>query len=151
MRLVLALGLIALVVTGVASAKLDLSLFVSDVHPSVRQPVAVLVRSEQPTYRACLVRVVGVAPGASVSRTVDAFVLGADAKEAVQGPDGPMYLRVHRARPHGFMLRLRRAGPHRFVGTVRFLRPGSWRLVVPNECAPGEMFPWPATRTVLVR
>ena len=141
MRVIFALGLPALVVTAVASAKLQLSLYVSNMHPSVRQPVAVLVRSQQPAGGDCLLRVIAVAPGASVARTVDAFVLGTHAKEAVYGPNGPMFRRVHRARPHGLMLRLRRVGPLRFAGTLRFPSVGRWRLVVPNECAPGRDVP----------
>ena len=135
MRTLLVVAGAALVLASAATAKLDLSLHLTSAHPKVRQPVRVLLRSEEPTRGDCVMRVIAVAPGASASGTLNAFILGSEGAERVRG----------------FMLDLRRVGPHRFVATLRFPSAGPWRLVVPNECAPGEMYPWPAVRSVAVR
>ena len=144
----LAVVLLALCLVGGAGAKLRMSLFLSVSHPRVRQPVAVALRTEERADAGCRMRLLAVAPGVDPSRAIEAFVGGG---VSVQGPNGYSF---HRMRPTprlGFEPRLIRTGARTWRGTLRFPRSGLWRLVVPNECAPGWMYPWPAFRAVVVR
>jgi hypothetical protein len=81
-------------------------------------------------------RLIAVAPGIGLSTAVRGFVGGT--------VDVPL-------RRLGFEPTVVRTSPKSWRTTIRFPRPGRWRLVVPNECAPGWMSPWPALRSVLVR
>jgi len=73
-----------------------------------------------------------------VSLVIEAFVAGG---VSIQGPAPRL----------GFEASAKRIDPKTWRATIRFPRAGRWRLVVPNECAPGYMYPWPAARSVLVR
>ena len=81
-------------------------------------------------------RLIAVAPGVGAYKAVAAFV----------GGDGSVSLRRL-----GFELKVVRTNARTWRSTIRFPRPGLWRLVVPNECAPGYMFPLPVNRPVDVR
>jgi len=83
-----------------------------------------------------------------VSTASEAFFAGG---VSVQGPTGYGFERIRPTSRLGFEPRLMRAGPQVWRGTVRFPRPERWRLLVPNECKPGWVYPWPALRTVVVR
>jgi hypothetical protein len=146
-RAFLAIVLLVLCLASAASAKLRMSLSLSPSSPRAHEPVHVLVRAEESPGGACSIHVVAVAPGASVSRAVDGYVGG----QSVQGPNGYSVHRMRLTPRLGFSARTQRAGAMSWRATLRFPRKGRWRLVIPNECAPGWMYPWPAMRVVTVR
>jgi hypothetical protein len=54
--------------------------------------------------------------------------------------------------PHdGFAVHVVRTAPNRWRALVRFPRPGTWLLVIPNEAPEGFMIPPPLVRRVVVR
>jgi hypothetical protein len=136
MRTVLVAALVALWLAPAAFAKLHVSLFLSNAAPRVHQSVRVLLRTEERVGSDCTMRIVAVAPGIGMSRAVGAFVGGRGS--------APL-------RRLGFEPKVVRASARSWRATVRFPRAGRWRLVVPNECAPGYMAPFPATRSIVVR
>ena len=81
-------------------------------------------------------RLIAVAPGVEAYKAVAAFLNG----------NGSIPLRRL-----GFEPKVVRTSSRAWRTTIRFPRPGRWRLVVPNECAPGYMFPLPVNRAVSVR
>jgi hypothetical protein len=116
----------ALLVCASASAKFSISITASDTTPGVGQQVPVIVRSGQPVdYN---LRLVAVAPGAPVFRTV-ATITG-----DTSHPD-PNIAR------HGFEINLVRIAPNRWRGIARFSRPGRWQIVVPNGAPVGVIIP----------
>jgi hypothetical protein len=109
-----------------ALAKFTISIGASDTTPAVGQPVTLTVR----TGRALDydLRLIAVAPGQPVFRVV-ATITGDTSR-----PD-PNVSR------HGFEIKLTRAAPNRWRGVARFLRPGRWRVVVPNGAPVGVIIP----------
>lgn len=131
-------GLIAAIATLVlipdAEAKFAVHLSIAPAQPRTGELATVRLRTGDTGDAPCTMRVVAVAPGASLVRALDALVID----------------RV-RATPLGLRVRLRRGGATSWSGSVRFPRPGRWRVVVPNWCASGYAIPQPATRVVDVR
>ena len=148
MRTVLAFALTALTLASAADAKLEISLHLSKDQPKVNEPVRAVVRSEERMGGDCTMRLIAVAPGANVSIAIEAFLAGG---VSVQGPTGYAFRRIRPTPLLGFEASAKRIDPKTWRATIRFPRAGRWRLVVPNECAPGYMYPWPAARSVLVR
>jgi hypothetical protein len=133
---------------GGAAAKFGVRVSVSPSQPRIARPVSVLIRTGPVGTGACRMRLVAVAPGTDRYHALDAFIIGG---YSVNGPFGSTF---HRLRPTprlGFLARMQRAGPTEWRTTVKFPRPGNWRLIVPNWCAPGVASPLPADRTVTVR
>jgi hypothetical protein len=93
-------------------------------------------------------KLLAVAPGVSKFRALDAFISGG---VSIQGPNG-YYVRKMRPTPRmGFVAAMSRTGARSWRAKIRFPRAGPWRVLVPNECAPGYMFPTPVDRVVTVR
>ena len=90
------------------------------------QRITIVVRSAQALDWD--LRLVAVAPGKPVFR-VAATITG-----DTSYPD-PNISR------DGFEIHLTRIASNRWLGTVRFARPGRWRVVVPNEAREGVMLP----------
>ena len=93
-------------------------------------------------------RLVAVAPGIDRYHALDAFINGG---YSVMGPSGSSTHHLRATSRLGFLARLRRTGPTKWTTTVKFPRPGNWRLIVPNWCAPGYASPLPADRKVTVQ
>jgi hypothetical protein len=113
----------ALAVVPAAEAKGRLRMVLSDGHPTVGQPVDVKVHMNPVVPRDRSLRLVAIPPGVGL---YGALV------------DEPRYA-----------VPLRREG-RGWRATVRFPRPGRWRLVVPNWGAPGYAIPPPIVRVVSV-
>jgi hypothetical protein len=79
---------------------------------------------------------------------LDAFIIGG---YSVNGPFGSTFHRLRATPRLGFLALMQRATPTEWRTTVKLPRPGNWRLIVPNWCAPGVASPLPADRTVTVR
>ena len=135
MRALASIGIAALCLAPGASAKIKLSLAVSG-HARVGSPVTVVLGSAVPLHFD--LKLIAVGPGKSwydvVGRvTGDSSLARADI-------------------PHdGFAVRVVRTAPNRWRALVRFPRPGTWRLVIPNEAPQGFMIPPPVMRAVVVR
>jgi hypothetical protein len=135
MRTGLVVALVTLWLAPAAFAKLHISLSISNTAPKAHQSVRVLIRSEERPGSDCTMRLIAVALGPDAFRAVGAFVNGT----------GSVPLRRL-----GFEPKVVRASATSWRATIRFPRAGRWRLVVPNECAPGYMAPFPASRPVVV-
>jgi hypothetical protein len=125
-RVLFAIGFAALVVCASAFAKFRISIAASDTTPAVGQRVSVVVRSERALDFD--LRLIAVAPGQPVFRVV-ATITGDTSR-----PDPKIA-------QHGFEIKLARVAPNRWRGLVRFLRPGRWRVVVPNWAPRGVVLP----------
>lgn len=136
-KALLAMALASLVVCVPAQAKTRIAIRASDVAPTVGQRVTFDVRSERALGYD--LRLIAVGPGQPVFRVV-ATITG-----DTSDPD-PQVAR------HGFEIRLPRMGPSRWRGVARLMRPGRWRVVVPNVASVGVMIPnGAAMRTLAVR
>jgi hypothetical protein len=113
----------ALAVVPVAQAKLQVRMALSDPRPSVGQPVEVKLHTSPVMSRDWSLRLVALPPGVTLYRGL-----------------------VDERR---YAVALRREG-RGWRATVRFRRPGRWRLVVPNYGAPGYAMPPPIVRVVSV-
>ena len=124
-RILLAAGLaVALALAPAAAAKYRISLTLSTQQPRVGQLVLVSLRTDVPAGQAGTLRLVAVPPGMTI------------------------YAALRAEERH----RLPLVGiGDRWAANVRFSRPGSWRLVVPNWGAPGYAIPPPVVRVVRVR
>jgi hypothetical protein len=125
-KALIVLGLVALVVSEPALAKVSISIAASDATPAVGQHVTLVVRSEQALDYD--LRLMAVAPGQPVFRVV--ATLTGDTSY----PD-PNVAR------HGFEIDLSRAAPDQWRGVARFQRAGRWRVVVPNAAPVGVIIP----------
>jgi hypothetical protein len=114
---------IALVAVPVAEAKFRLRMVLSDGHPTVGQRVDVKLHANPVQPRTASLRLLAIPPGIGL--------YGALAEES------------------RYAVPVRREGQG-WRATVRFRRPGSWRLVVPNWGAPGYAIPPPIVRIVRV-
>jgi hypothetical protein len=121
-----AVGLLTLVVCGAALAKFSISIAASDTTPAVGQRVTLVVRSERDLDYD--LRLVAVGPGQPVFRVV----------ATITGDTGRPIPNVQR---RGFEIDLTRAAPNRWRGVARFVRPGRWRVVVPNGAPVGVVIP----------
>ncbi len=140
---------IALCVVSAASAKpgLSLSLALSKNAPKAHESVLAVVKSDFAPGR-CDMKLLAVAPGVSRFRALDAFISGG---VGIWGATG-YFVRKLRPTPRmGFLVSLKQVRPKTWRTTIRFPRAGSWRLLVPNECGPGYMYPTPIDRVVTVR
>lgn len=93
-------------------------------------------------------KLLAVAPGADRFRALDAFLIG---RVGVWGPTGYFVRKVTPTPRMGFLTPLKRVGRRAWRTTIRFPRPGAWRLIVPNECADGYRYPPPVEHVVTVR
>ena len=126
MKAVAAVTCVALVLCGPGLAKFTVSIAANDATPAVGQRVTLVVRSDRPLEHD--LRLIAVAPGQPVFRIV-ATITG-DTSRPVR----------HVAR-HGFEIHLSRVAANRWRGTTRFVRPGLWRVVVPNWGSVGVVVP----------
>jgi len=120
----LALAAASLAVAPEAEAKFRIALALSDPTPTVGQRVSVVIRADVRPEAGLVMRLLAVPPGVGLYaalRREDRFSVPLVRKGAV------------------------------WRGTVRFRRPGRWRLVVPNWGAPGYAMPPPVVRLVPVR
>jgi hypothetical protein len=122
-RIALAVLVAALVAVPVAEAKFRIRMVLSDGHPSVGQAVDVKLHTDPVLDRGHSLRLLAIPPRVGL--------YGALAEES------------------RYAVRVRREG-RGWRATVRFRRPGNWRLVVPNWGAPGYAIPPPIVRVVPV-
>lgn len=123
-----------LLVPPAALAKLPITIRAADTTPAVGRPVAVTLRAgEKLDWN---LRLIAVAPGANIFRTV-ATITG-----DTRRPD-PAVAR------HGFEIPVHRQAADRWRATVTFPRPGRWRVVVPNVAPEGVLLPAGAARLAL--
>ena len=122
-RIAFAVLVAALAVVPVAEAKFRLRMVLSDGHPRVGQPVEVKLHTDPVLDRDSSLRLVALPPGVPLY-------------------GGLVDERLYRVR----VVREGRG----WRATVRFRRPGRWRLVVPNWGAPGYAIPPPIVRVVPV-
>lgn len=125
-KALVAVGLVALVVCGAALAKFSITVATSDITPAVGQRVTLVVRSERDLDYD--LRLIAVGPGQPVFRVV----------ATITGDTGRPIQNVQR---RGFEIGLTRAAPNRWRGVARFVRPGRWRIVVPNGAPVGVVIP----------
>ena len=148
LRILLVVAALGLCVVSAANAKFGLSLRLSTDTPNVGRPVVATLRSGLPLDSECHLKLLAVAPGVSKFRALDAFIGGG---VSIQGPNG-YYVRKMKPTPRvGFLVSLKQVRPKTWRTTIRFPRRGKWRLIVPNECADGYMYPSPVDRVVTVR
>jgi len=133
-RLALVALLVALVAGPSADAKFRLTLNVSPAQPAAGDVVRAVLTADVRADEDVDMRLVAVAPGARLYT-----VLGAESRSLE--PPGPSFA----------VPLVRRGGGGRWVGTLRFERRGTWRLVVPNWGAAGYAIPPPIVRTIVVR
>jgi hypothetical protein len=119
-----------------ASAKLKMSLTVSDKTPKIGQRVTVVLGAEQALD--FNLKLITVAPGKGWYDVVG----------AVTGDASRTHARIPR---DGFGVRVTRIAPNRWRATVTFPRAGRWQLVIPNEAPSGFMIPPPVVVRVVVR
>ena len=148
MRPVLAVVVLALFVAPSASAKFGVALSLATDRPGVRDAVRVVVRLDGSPGRGCGMRLLAVAPGVNTFRALDAFVSGG---YSVNGPQGPSFHTIRPTPRMGFVLDMTRVRPRTWRVTIRFPSAGPWRLIVPNWCSPGYVYPLPVDRLVTVR
>ncbi len=141
-------GAVGLCVVSAASAKVGLSLALSNGSPEVGRPVVAVVKNDFPPGADCSMELLAVAPGISRFKALDAFIGGGI---SIQGPNGYFFRKMRPTPRMGFLVTLKRSRPKTWRTTIRFPRAGSWRLLVPNECGPGYMYPTPIDRVVTVR
>ena len=122
-RIALAVLAAALVAVPVADAKFRLRMVLSDGHPTVGQAVDVKLHTDPALPRDRSLRLLAIPPRIRL--------YGALAEE------------------RRYAVQIRREG-RGWRATVRFPRPGNWRLVVPNWGAPGYAIPPPIVRVVPV-
>jgi hypothetical protein len=122
-RIALAVLAAALVAVPVAEAKFRLRMVLSDGHPTVGQTVDVKLHTNPVLPRDLSLRLLAIPPGVRL--------YGALAEE------------------RRYAVQIRREG-RGWRANVRFRRPGTWRLVVPNWGAPGYAIPPPIVRVVAV-
>lgn len=127
-------AILSLVVAPTAAAKFAVHLAIRPGQPHVGELVTIRIRTGDFGGGPCNMRVVAVAPGASVQRALDALVID----------------HVRTAPALGLRVVLHRESTTAWIGTVRFGRSGRWRVIVPNWCAGGYAIPQPATETVVV-
>ena len=125
-RALCAVVLVALVVCGSALAKFTIKISASDPTPAVGQPVALVVRSGRGLDYD--LRLIAVGPGQPVFRVVATIT-------------GDTRYPIPKVARHGFEIPLTRVAPNRWRGIARFLRPGRWRVVVPNGAPVGVVVP----------
>ena len=116
-------------------AKFGISVSVSDNTPAVGQPVTVVVRSDVDLEYD--LELIAVAPGKDLYDVVGRVTGDSSLARATIPPDG-------------HWVPLQRVATNRWRATIRFPRPGSWRLVVPNGAPQGFMIPPPAVTELLV-
>lgn len=124
--LVLAAAVATLAVVVVsAAAKFRMTLTLSDRTPTTGQLIRVTLRTDlsREEARAATMRLLSVPPGTFVDQVLD------------------------RERP--YRMRLTRT-ESTWRASIRFPRPGHWKLVVPNWGAPGYALPPPIVREVVV-
>jgi hypothetical protein len=122
-RVVLALFVVGLIAVPTAEAKFRIRMVLSDGSPAVGEAVDVKVHTNPVLEERFTLRLVAIPPRVGLYRAL-----------------------AHEDR---YAVRLRREG-RGWRATVRFARPGSWRLVVPNWGAPGYAIPPPVVRVVRV-
>jgi hypothetical protein len=127
-------ALVGLCVVPAASAKFEVSLFVSNRAPAPHQSLQVLIQTEVPQGAECNMRLLAVAPGVDVGRAVQAFIVGG---VSVLGLGAPSFKPIRPTPRMGFLVAMRRTSPTTWRATTRFPRAGRWQLIVPNWCAPG--------------
>jgi hypothetical protein len=140
---------VALVLASGASAKFGMSLSLSGATPRVHEPVRATILAETRVGTRCDMRLVAVPPGVGTYESLAAL----ESRQAhwVDGPNGPVVRYVPLEPRFGFLARIVRTGPKTWRATMRFPRRGTWRLVIPNWCAPGYATPPPVARSVVVR
>ena len=122
---------IAAICAPTAFAKGTLTVRISDRTPAVGERFAVDVQTDYVVPRNDWLRLIAVAPGKGWYDVVG----------AVTGDSS----RARATLPHdGFEIALKRVGAKKWHALVRLLRPGRWRLVVPNGTHVGFMVPPPA-------
>ncbi len=148
MRSIAVALLLMVCIAPAASAKFGVVLSLSKERPAVSEQIRVLIRAEQKQPDNCLMRLLAVAPGIAKHRALDAFIIGG---YSVNGPQGNTFHALRPTPRMGFLRTLTRVGPTTWQATIRFPRVGSWRLVVPNWCAPGYAATPPIDRAIAVR
>ena len=139
MRAVLVGCLTCLVLASQADAKGKMTLTLGDSSPAVAQRITVSLRMEFTVKPSASVRLVAVAPGASMYDMLS-FV--------TQPPSASPRAQIPR---DGFSFELARVAPHRWRAFVSFPRTGKWLLVVPNwGGSPGYAMPPPIVRQLRV-
>jgi hypothetical protein len=131
----LAVAAVLLVLAPAASAKIKLSLAVGATTEAGR-PMTVVLGSEVPLDFD--LKLIAVAPGKSWYDVVGKVTGDASRPHAVIPRDG-------------FAVGVVRTAPNRWRAVVRFPRPGTWRLLIPNEAPEGFMVPPPLVRRIVVR
>ncbi len=124
--LVLAAAVAALVAAvAPAEAKFRMTLTLSDRTPAVGQRIRVTLRTDlsREDARTVTMRLLTVPPGTFVDRVLD--------------NESPFRIRLTRTEST-------------WRASIRFQRPGRWKLVVPNWGAPGYAIPPPIVREVVV-
>jgi hypothetical protein len=141
-RPVLGLALVAGVVATAASAAGDAPLRLVPSRPIMAGHTATLVvRATRPQPEKQL-RLVLVAPRANMSDVVAAASTGGVSEGAGTAVELPR---------DGFLVHMTRHSAESWRVSVRFPRPGRWRLVVPNWAEQGVTTPYPLAATVLVK
>lgn len=126
MRVLASAALVALVLVPGATAKMRLQLGLSPSQPQVGAVVEVRLTTERSVPAATWMRLAVVAPGAALMDVVAAV--------AGQRPAYPLTLQ------DSFGVRLTRSGNRSWRAEIRFPRPGTWRVVLPNV-GPGYTMP----------
>jgi|GEM_PF-5927278 len=121
---------VAAIVAPPAFAKGRISITLSDSTPRVGQQFTVRVRTGWVVPANDWLRLIAVAPGKDWYQVVG----------TVTGDSS----RTHANLPHdGYEIKLVRVGPRNWRALVRLVRPGRWRLVIPNGTHLGFMVPPP--------
>jgi hypothetical protein len=132
LRTLLAVVIAAFIAAPGASAKVAVHLKGAPLSPRAKSEVRVTITTDPAmTQRDAVMRLYALAHGVDLYGALSALMGG--------------YLMFQRA----FAVELTREGGT-WRGKLRFPRAGRWRLVIPNEGAPGYMIPPPVIRRVLV-
>ncbi len=127
----------ALVLVPTAGAKFRMTMTLGDSTPRAGHAFTVVVRTERSLPENDWLRLIAVAPGASLYDVIG----------VVTGDSSLAQANI----PHdGFEIKLVRTAPNRWRAFARLPRAGRWRLVVPNGTHAGFMYPPPIVRAVSV-
>ena len=130
MRFLVIVVCVAAVAAPAAFAKGRISITLSDSTPRVGQQITIHVRTGWVVPANDWLRLIAVAPGKDWYQVVG----------TVTGDSS----RTHANLPHdGYEIKLVRVGPRNWRALVRLVRPGRWRLVIPNGTHLGFMVPPP--------